>query len=377
MIIRRLLIFILFSGFLGCDRATQNHVEHLQNIRSFNVANAIEIILVQDYDFKGSQNAKVTKIGDIATDERGNIYFSDVFKNKIHVVDSSGVPLATMGRSGGRDGEFYKLGIIEVVGDLVYAFDEERVSMILFDANSFNFRTSVIFSSQDFNNDSLRVLNPYSAQILSESEFLVGFQQVNSPTDRQLFYFRTDHKAETYSEQLLTYPNKKLFVEQGSEGITIMMMPYERETLLQTDSIGNLYTLFTEDFLVKKFDREGNYLEAWYYPFEKRTLNKSDAIEKYTETNIRRAIRGDDTPNTWPAVAHYFIDKNDHHWVATITQNLENYTWYVLNSDGEVLGVLEISRDFELLAVRDNQLYAKMFNPRTYAEEIIRFNLDW
>lgn len=376
MIIRKLLFLILFVGLIGCTQTTSKNDSNLPNVRSFDTKDVAEISLTQDDTFRGSQNAEVTKIGDIATDEQGNVYFSDVFKNKIHVVDSSGLPIATMGRSGGRAGEFYKLGDIKVVGELVYGFDEERVAMNLYHTNEFEFRSTVTFSGQGLNNDSLQ-LNPYSAQVLSKNEFLVGFQQVNSPTDRQLYYFRTDNNAENYSEQLLTYPNKKLFIEEGSEGITIMMMPYERETLLQTDSAVNLYTLFTEDFLVKKFDREGNYLEAWHYPFEKRRLNKSDAIDIYTETDIRRAIRGDNAPNTWPAVAHYFIDKNNRHWVATITQNLENYTWYVLNADGQLKGNFELSRDFELLAVRDDQLYAKKFNPRTYAEEIIRFYVAW
>lgn len=297
MIIRKLLFLILFAGLIGCTQTTSKNDSKLPNVRNFDISDVTEISLTQDDTFRGSQNAEVTKIGDIATDEQGNVYFSDVFKNKIHVVDSFGLPIATMGRSGGRAGEFYKLGEIEVEGDLVFGFDEERVAMNLYHTNEFEFRSTVTFSSQGLNRDSLQ-LNPYSAQVVSENEFLVGFQQVNSPTDRQLYYYRTDNNAENYSEQLLTYPNKKLFVEQGSEGITIMMMPYERETLLQTDSAGNLYTLFTEDFLVSKFDRDGNYLEAWHYPFEKRRLNKSDAIDMYTETDVRRAIRGDNAPNT-------------------------------------------------------------------------------
>lgn len=377
MLTRHLFILFFVAISVQCNEAKEPGKEDLQHLTTFSLDDVADIKLVQDRSFRGSQNAEVTKIGDITVDTFGNVYFVDEFKNKIHVVDSSGTPIGTMGRSGGRPGEFYKLGDIEVLNGKVYAFDEDRKAMNVYGTNDFNFQTSIAFTSSKLRPDSLASLEPYSATILPDGLYLAGFQKVNSPTDRQLFFYRTDELAENYSGEIISYPNRQLFAENGPNGFVIMMMPYEPKTLLSHDTFGNLYTIFTEDFIIKKYDQNGNYLEAWQYPLTKKKLLKADAIDMYTETDIRRAIRGDDTPDTWPAVAHYLIDDNDQHWVATITQNLENYTWFVLGNSGEVLGKSVLSRDIRIKAINKSHLYAVKFNDQTYTEELQRFSIQF
>ena len=377
MLTRHLFILFFVAISVQCNEAKEPGKEDLLHLTSFSLDEVTDIELVQDRSFRGSQNAEVTKIGDVAADASGNVYFVDEFKNKIHVVDSSGTPIGTMGRSGGRPGEFYKLGDIEIVNGKVYAFDEDRKAMNVYGTNDFNFQTSIEFTSSKLRPDSLASLTPYSATILPDGLYLAGFQKVNSPTDRQLFFYRTDELAENYSGEIISYPNRQLFAENGPIGLLIMMMPYEPETLLSHDTFGNLYTIFTEDFIIKKYDQNGNYLEAWQYPLTKKKLLKADAIDMYTETDIRRAIRGDDTPDTWPAVAHYLIDDNDQHWVATVTQNLENYTWFVLGKSGEVLGKSVLSRDIRIKAINKSHLYAVKFNKQTYNEELLRFSIQF
>ena len=377
MLTRHLFILFFVAISVQCNEAKEPGKEDLLHLTSFSLDEVTDIELVQDRSFRGSQNAEVTKIGDVAADASGNVYFVDEFKNKIHVVDSSGTPIGTMGRSGGRPGEFYKLGDIEIVNGKVYAFDEDRKAMNVYGTNDFNFQTSIEFTSSKLRPDSLASLTPYSATILPDGLYLAGFQKVNSPTDRQLFFYRADELAENYSGEIISYPKRQLFAENGPNGFVIMMMPYEPETLLSHDTFGNLYTIFTEDFIIKKHDQNGNFLEAWQYPLTKKKLLKADAIDMYTETDIRRAIRGDDTPDTWPAVAHYLIDDNDQHWVATVTQNLENYTWFVLGKSGEVLGKSVLSRDIRIKAINKSHLYAVKFNKQTYNEELLRFSIQF
>ena len=377
MLTRHLFILFFVAISVQCNEAKEPGKEDLQHLTFFGLDEVTDIKLIQDRSFRGSQNAEVTKIGDAAADASGNVYFVDEFKNKIHVVDSSGTPIGTMGRSGGRPGEFYKLGDIEIVNGKVYAFDEDRKAMNVYGTNDFNFQTSIEFTSSKLRPDSLASLTPYSATILPDGLYLAGFQKVNSPTDRQLFFYRADELAENYSGEIISYPKRQLFAENGPNGFVIMMMPYEPETLLSHDTFGNLYTIFTEDFIIKKHDQNGNFLEAWQYPLTKKKLLKADAIDMYTETDIRRAIRGDDTPDTWPAVAHYLIDDNDQHWVATVTQNLENYTWFVLGKSGEVLGKSVLSRDIRIKAINKSHLYAVKFNKQTYNEELLRFSIQF
>ena len=374
MIIRKLFILLLLAGILGCSDS-QPSIKKLPNLTTVSVEGVPEIQLIKDEAFRGSQNAEINKIGDIAADTLGKVYFVDEYKHKIQVVDVEGITTGTMGRAGGRPGEFRKLGHIEVQNGKAYAYDEDRKAMNVYDSESFEFIKSTVFSAKGLTGDSLANAAPFTAHILAGGNYLVGFQVVESPADRHLYFYKVNSEGEIISDQILDFPNKPLFVEDGPKGMIIMMMPYECETLMLTDSKGFIYTVYTEDFLIRKFDAEGNYLEAWQYPVDKRKLNTADAVDMFDEVDIRRAIRGDDLPDTWPAVAQMLVDDEDRFWVATITQNLENYRWYVINNSGEVAGTFELPRSVDIRAVQNGTVYAKEFNPRTYAEEVLRFSI--
>ncbi|HBQ58652.1 MAG TPA: hypothetical protein DD671_03255, partial [Balneolaceae bacterium] len=103
---------------------------------------------------------------------------------------------------------------------------------------------------------------------------------------------------------------------------------------------------------ISKYDREGNAAGAFYYPMQKQRLNKEDVLNLYTNVHYRRAIRGADLPDTWPAVAKMFVDDKGRIWIATITKDLENYRWYLLDKAGNPVGTFDLQRKQTIEAVR-------------------------
>tara|TARA_R110000868_G_scaffold408293_7_gene691093 strand:+ start:47864 stop:49021 length:1158 start_codon:yes stop_codon:yes gene_type:complete len=374
MIIRKLFVIILLAGLSGCSDP-QKSIKNLPNLTTFSIEGVPEIQLIKDESFRGAQNSEVIKIGDITVDDDGKVYFVDEYNHKIQVVDADGNPVGSMGRGGGRPGEFRKLGNIEVHSGIIYGFDEGRKAMNTYNTRDFNFRKSTQFSVQSLTGDSLKTAALYSAVILSGGNYLVAFQVVESPTNRPLYFYKADESGAIISDQLITFPNKSLFVESSSNGMTIMMMPYERETFLITNSEGNLFKLFSEEMVIRKFDPNGRYVEAWKYLVQKRTLNRSDALDLYDDVDIRRAIRGAKLPSNWPVVANFLVDNEDRFWVATVSQNLENYTWYILGKQGALIGKVILPRKVEIKAIQNGKVYAREINKRTYAEEVVRYEI--
>lgn len=371
---RKLFIITIIISSCACSDSTPSNNE-LPNLTTFNIKGVSDIQLVKDVSFRGAQNSDVIKIGDIAIDDAGKVYFVDEYNHKIHSVDTKGKPHGTMGQAGGRPGEFRKLGNIHVQNGILYGFDEDRKAINSYNTLDFSFRTSSQFSAQSLAGDSLKTAAPYSALILSNGSYLVAFQVVESPTNRPLYFYKTDERGAIISDLLLTFPNKPLYVENTPDGMTIMMMPYERETFLTTNSEGNLFTLFSEEMVIQKFDSTGRYVEAWEYPVQKRTLNRSDALDLYDDVDIRRAIRGAKLPSKWPVVANFLVDDEDRFWVATVSQNLENYTWYILGKQGALIGRVELPRKVEIKAIQNGKVYAREINKRKYAEEVIRYEI--
>ena len=375
MITRRLLQFSLLLFFVSCT-AEKDHAEELANLRTFNLEEIPNIELEEDKSFRGSQNAGVNSIGDVTVDEAGNVYFVDNFKRRIQVVDAEGNPTGTIGKAGGKPGEFIKLRNIMVMNGKLYTYDEQLESAYRFNTENNSLEQLTPFSGSGIGVDSLKTASTYSVEIIPDGNFLVAFQVVTSPEQRRLFYYKVNAEGEIVSEQLMAFPNKSLYVREGQEGITILMMPWERETLLQTDAEGKLYALYTEEFLIKVFDREGEYQEAWHYPISKVKLAEADAVDMYTDTITRRAIRGASKPQTWPAVAEWMMDDKNQIWVATITSDLEIYRWYVLSPSGEVLGTLLLPKEKAVKAIAGGYLYTTSFNKRRYVDEIVRFSFQ-
>lgn len=374
MTIRTLFIITLLAYLSGCS-VEHTPEEVLPNLTTYSLENIPEIELIKDESFKGAQNAGINKIGDIAVDEQGNVYFVDVYKSKVQVVDADGSPSGTIGRAGGRPGEFQKPGQIKVMNGGLYAYDEDLATGYRFSLNDYDLEESTQFSAGNIPVDSLSSATPFKAIIQPDGYYLTAFQVVKSPQDRRLFWYKVNSEGEIIGEQIITFQNKPLFVDEGQNGMIIMMMPYERETVLTTDSQGRIYTINTEKLLIKIHDADGKYLKAWQYPFENRKLNETDAVDMFTNVDIRRAIRGDDLPTTWPAVAHVLVDDEDRLWVATITGNLEKYRWYVIEPGGEVAGSFELNRKQEIRVIKDNVVYTKEYNARQYAEEVNRYSI--
>ncbi len=371
---QKLFVILIIIGSGACSDSTHSD-NKLQNHTSFSIEGIPYFQLEKDELFRGAQNSGVIKIGDIAVDGSGTVYFVDEYNHTIQVVDFEGKPLGTLGKAGGRPGEFRNLGNIDVQNGLIYGFDTDRKAMNIYNISDFNFLSSTQFSAQSLPGDSLKNASPYSALILPDGNYLIGFQVVDSPSNRLLYFYKTDENGSVISDQVLNFPNKPLFVENTTDGITIMMMSYERETFLAKNSEGNLFTLFNEEMIIQKFDSAGHYIESWEYPVQKRTLNRSDVIDLYNDVGIRRAIRGAKLPSKWPVVANFIVDDEDRFWVATVSQNLDNYIWYVIGRKGALIGAVELPRSVEIKAIQNRKVYAREINRRTYAEEVVRYEV--
>jgi hypothetical protein len=376
MSIRNLFIITLLTFFAGCSGSSTRNTE-LHNLTVFELEQAPQIKLIRDDGYKGARS-EVRKIGDIAVDDEGNVYLVDEYRRKIQVYDEHGSHTGSIGRAGPNPGEFQKPGTITVTGNSLYAWDEDKLEMMQFDLGEYELLGTTRFSDIHFSEvDSLKDAAVFNVAVTAEGDYLASFQVVRAPDDRRLFYYRINAAGEVTSDQLMSFQNKSLYVEEGGKGSVIMMLPYERETLIETDSENKIYTLFTEDILIKVLNAEGNYQKAWHYPFRNKKMVESDAVAMFTNVDIRRAIRGADKPSSWPAVDRLMIDDMDRLWVATISGNLDTHQWYVLKNTGEILGTFSFPKKKEIKEIKNGEVYTREFNNRSYSEEVVRYKITF
>jgi hypothetical protein len=306
------------------------------------------------------------------------VYVIDSFKKRILSYDNSGNLITSVGGLGRDPGEFQNPEKLTIVGDTLYAFDGTLNRSYGFSLPGLELQSSTELDiTQKISADSLQTAIPNSMEVMPDGTFLISYKVTSSPEDQQLFYYRVHKSGEIISGQIFSFDGKGLYVDDTMTNMVIMELPYERETLLAVDSQETIYTAFTERLLIQVLDSEGNQRSSYYYPLINASLNKSRLIETTSDVFERRALRGTSTPNSWPAMAHLLVDDTDRIWIATITNDIETYTWYVLEPTGEPVASFELLRGYEIVGIKTDYLYVNRFNARQYSDEIIRYRLDF
>jgi len=91
--------------------------------------------------------------------------------------------------------------------------------------------------------------------------------------------------------------------------------------------------------LIRIYDEEGQYLRSFYYPYPQSRLNRQDILDLYQDQDpfVQLLYQNAEFTETWPALHHMLLDDQQQLWVATISNDKEYYTWWVLNEDGRLL----------------------------------------
>lgn len=371
---------ILLIWVAGCTSGAEkgnDRPEALPNLQSFQLNEIPELILSEDESFRIGSYSSINNIGDVAVDQLGRVYVVNNIKKNIHVYDPRGEQLTSIGNGGSDPGEFLNPGSLSVIGDSLYAFDLNLQRAYTFSLDTYELGQFINLSvAGSLGVDSLSRAQPEVKLVMNDGTYLIGYQTVDAPDDRELHFYRLNASGKVISDQVMSHSSKNLYVDDTMTNMVIMMLPYTRETLISPAPAKQIVTLYTEDFLIKIHDSTGVYQKAWRYPFENRLLNEADAVDRFTNVNERRAIRGADLPDTWPAVADLLIDKEGRIWVATIPDNLENHRWYMLNANGEPKGWFELPVQSEIKAVDGNDIYVKRFNSRRYSDEVIKYRVQ-
>ncbi|MEX2477149.1 MAG: hypothetical protein WD357_01855 [Gracilimonas sp.] len=369
-----ILLFILS----GCE-SEDSFSDQIKDAKQFDLSKARPAELVRDREFSAGSYETVNNMGPVVADDAGNVYVVDEHRTRIQIFDASGNDLGSLGSIGRDPGDFQNPGYLKVQGDHLYAYDQNLFRSYRYTLPELELEavTELENTVTSLGVDSLSAARPFKFEVMEDGNYLVGFQIVESPQERELVFYKVDPAGEVISDQLFAYDSKKLYVDEATTPPLIMMLPYEPETLTATDSKQQIYTTFTEHFLINITDSVGENIESRYYPFSKHKLIRSDAIDLYRDTFQRRAIRRASLPDTWPALADIKTDDQDRLWVAAIIPNLNKYRWYVLESSGEPLATFGLSREKNIEVIKGEYVYIKAYNSRRYSDEVLRYRLDY
>lgn len=248
--------------------------------------------------------------------------------------------------SGRGPGEFEIVRSIDISGDRLYLFGSlEKMAVYSIDDLSLIY-DELIEKDSVVANDILPPDMIGKELYATDDELIVSFGNINVlAQDKRLFYFNISTDGVVLPQQVMEvrvdpyYLGKPQTFANGMELRSPIFVPFSRHTVTRFSDHGSIYTLWTEDFLIKEYDRMGRYKRALYYPVSKVPMSLSNL--RISDSG-KEALQEYELPNTWPAVYTMILDDEERMWVASITESDSSYTWRAINSEGKIEAVFNV-----------------------------------
>lgn len=322
-------------------------------------------------------------ISDFTIDELNNVYIaiSKPGSASIHKYSSNGTYIKTMGEFGRGPGEFESITSLNIQGDSLFVFDTRLQKLAVYSvSDDFTLiREALIKRERVLASDQIDGSTIGNKLIVIDKSLLLrmGSRLLDSK-DRKSRYFSLSPDGVIKPGIIMELNEFSYYHPQrtrSSGGVSLpVTMPFTRSSLASVTNDGNFFTAWTDDFLIKHYDSNGKYLNSFYYPINKSPLNMNDIVTDRYRSNILKYYT---MPNTWPALHTMEPDDEGRLWVATITDSKTEFTWWVLNRDGELLARFakpgnrsrrEVS-GVPLITIKDGYFYS---HERDFSEGIDR-----
>lgn len=349
---------------LGCSSKNKDKTENeldipniipakydtLKNVLSFIIDETppYTISLIKEAEYGDSEEVIFGDINKFAVDSYGRIYIAN--GRKIEVFDANGTYLKTLGREGRGPGEFNNMEYLspKIFSNLLYVQDDVLNRVNVFNTDSLSFIYSIPIRSKDASRKIAKVIDIDVLSMINDSLFFISLRQAYQEAEHGGFqnYFMMNRRGEFVSDKVFSYkehPNNSYLVLPSFNAkpvFTSSRSVFDSYMKIAFDRNHNIYTSSDEDFLIKVYSVTGKFMRAIYYPYSRSTFDekKIENIRAYGGSTFGKTRKQDfDIPEKWPAIHQFFLDDEDRIWVSTIIDDDENYEWWVLENNGQLI----------------------------------------
>ncbi|TVQ07236.1 MAG: 6-bladed beta-propeller [Balneolaceae bacterium] len=392
---KKIAIYTLFLFSISCTNEVSNDlpdpIKKLENLTvySIDIKPESEIEFIREQVFTDSDDVLIGNILGIVVDDQGRVFIADNQQLSILVFDSDGNFITRIGREGRGPSEFQDISAITANANRLYIFDETLKRISAFSLESLTLSSTIPMISGNVNHKQGVVSRLTRLYALDDNRVLVQYEELplveqlnGPPTQYRHYYLNESGELSTDEIMLKTGVEYLITVTDGDPGR--LTASFLKSTLMAVSQMGEIYTAWSGDFLIKVFDSDGIYLRSIYYPFENSTLDQESYIEQL-ELNqfMHQLYQNADYPNTWPALHYMLVDDENRLWVSTISSDENNFTWWVLSNGGTLLAKFKwpgqrlnrFIHNLEVIEVKDGKLYVREESPAG-GQAILRYRIE-
>jgi len=396
----RLLLVLLVVFLVNCSsRQSQqipNHIQQLDSLTSYpaDAQPARDIKLAKDVTYRDTSQVMFgPMIRGVEVDEQGQVYLLDFRQNKIHVFAGNGSFRKSMKVSGRGPGELImpwqmratnnQLHLLGYVQQKISVFDAQTLEHIQDVPVGISEKTGTEPSWMSWAQKNQFSYRPITFFVHPDGNYFIFFGDEDVGSGRNLsdrtyevsLYDLSVQQYVQYDLLSFDWTGQMMAAEVGDGMRFTPDTPYIRSSQFDFAN-GRLVQGWTDDFLFKFYDEQGNYQRAIYYPFEKVPLIEEKALSHHRLLGVQEAVRNDTLPHSWPAFNSVVMDDQGRLWVSTFTEDPNMYKWLVLESSGKLLAEFNWPARRKLQEVQGGFAYTLERNPQTGLQKVMRYRFE-
>ncbi|MEX2437503.1 MAG: hypothetical protein WD509_02915 [Candidatus Paceibacterota bacterium] len=360
------------------------HVQEIENLTIFpgDLEPVYDVELIPEVKFDDAKGPYLNSVLGAVVDDREQVIIlgtNTSYEQSLHAYSSEGVYLTVVGGRGGGPGEYGIMLGPEVEGTKLFVPDVTNQRLNEYSTVDFSVIRSIRFDQWKSGSES-RFGYVYARQ---DGNYWLVFSDPRS-TIGQLSkrYKIMDHEGRLVQDPSLALP-AGFRIQTDPSTRPIMPLYFMGSTLEAVSSNDELYTGFTRDFLIRRYDANGIYQSAFYYPVQSlpfdlevhtnsSVFSPSARVINNAFSNIDRGL-----PETIPVLFRLRIDDENRIWAAVpMDQQREMFEWWILDESGELLAKLQWPLEKTIFDIKNGYLYAKEIDEDTDVEYVVKYRIE-
>lgn len=366
---------------------TPEHIRDVENLTVFpgdsEPRYSIELIPVQAFGRDGEPY--LTQISGSIMVDNGRVIIHDRgsnYEHSIYVYNADGTYHTQIGGPGRGPGEHGFVFDVQAKVGKVFVRDVTNQRLNIYNTSNYSFDRAMLIEQLAIRDDeNAQGLRLGLIMVRNDGNHLVTFSQQGSDAHK---YLLMDTDGNVLNFEPLLFPSS-LSVSASAETMTpsLRLGQMMGQTLTALSSEDALYSIWTKDFLIKKYDSNGIYQSAIYYPVHGVSFDLDEYAKSapfgYSARDIERGLESmdKDLPETIPVLDNLMVDDENRIWVAVpMDGQRKNYEWWILAPSGELLAKLQRPREKTIFDIKNGYLYAKEIDEDTGAEFVVKYRID-
>jgi len=360
-------------------------IQEIENLTVFNAKSeppyTMELIPKQTYGKNGEPF--LTKVSGSVIDANGRAIIWNVDSNYdqiLYVFNTDGTYHTTLGRKGKGPGEYGHIVGIQAKAGKIFVLDFTSQRLNEYSIQDYSFLDSKPFERW---NSGEKFQFGY-VETRKDGNYLVTFSDTPSRLGRLEVKFHVMDsmgKSVNNFEPLIFPAGFRIKVRQSMQ--PTMPLAFLGKTITHLSDEDELFAAWSKDFLIRKYDANGVYQSAIYYPVQGSPFD----LQAYTRNRAFSPKAGDiektfanmdqDLPERFPVIEKLMVDDENRIWVAVpMGVKSEDYEWWVLKESGELLAKLQLPKAQPIFEVKNGYLYSKMVDETTGSEYAVKYRIE-